>query len=89
MCSLHCYAILYVLSCFAVILVGKRELLTLLITCDCYFSVAFPHGAVCLSALHDCGISWSDSLIISVLSCNGLYIFKSFLFEDIRIESSG
>ena len=41
------------------------------------------------SAVHDCGISWPDSLIILVKSCNGLYIFKSVLFAEIHIESSG
>ena len=39
--------------------------------------------------MHDCGISWPDSLIILVKSCNGLYIFKSVLFAEIHIESSG
>ena len=38
--------------------------------------------------VHDCGISWSASLIILVLSCNGLYISKSVLFAEIQIESS-
>ena len=37
----------------------------------------------------NCGISWSDSLIIMVLSCNGLYISKSVLFAEIQIETSG
>ena len=36
----------------------------------------------------NCGISWSDSLIILVLSCNGLYIFKSDLFAEKQIETS-
>ena len=46
-------------------------LIVFLITCDCYCSIAFPHGAVGWSAVHDCGISWSDSLIFLALSCNG------------------
>ena len=38
----------------------------------------------------NCGMSWSDSLIILFLSCNGLYIFKkSVLFAEIQIETSG
>ena len=64
-------------------------LIVFLITRDCYCSIAFPQGAVGWSAVHDCGISWSDSLIFLVLSCSGLYIFKSVLFAEIQIESSG
>ena len=62
-------------------------LIVFLITRDCYFSMAFPHSIVGWSAVHDCGISWSDSLIILVLSCNSLYIFKSVLLAEIQIES--
>ena len=46
-------------------------LIVFLITRYCYCSIAFPHGAVGRSEVHDCGISWSDSLISLVLSCNG------------------
>ena len=58
--------------------VASFTLIVFLITRDCYCSIAFPH-CVCVgggwSAVHDCGISWPDSLIILVKSCNGLYIF--------------
>ena len=76
-------------SCWGRERAASFTLIVFLITRDCYCSIAFPHGAVGWSAVHDCGISWSDSLIILVLSCNGLYIFKSFLFAEIQIESSG
>ena len=62
-------------------------LIVFLITCYCF--IAFPHGAVGWSAVHDCGISWSDSLFSLVLSCNGLYISERYLFAEIQIESSG
>ena len=64
-------------------------LIVFLIARDCYCSIAFPRGAVDWSAVHDCGISSSDSLINLVLSCNGLYIFISVLFAEIQVESSG
>ena len=40
------YAVPSVLSNFAIILIGKRELVVFLISCDCLCSVALPHGAV-------------------------------------------
>ena len=58
---MFCCAIFCVLSSFAIILVGKREVVTLLYClpgdCDCYCSVALPRGAVGLSAVCNCGIS--------------------------------
>ena len=50
--------LLCVYSSFAVILIGKRELITLfffLVSRDC--SVALPHDATALSAVFYCGIS--------------------------------
>ena len=92
--SVHCF----VMPCCPFLLCshldgGERAasftLIVFLITLDCYCSIVFPHGAVGLSAVHDCGTSWSDSLIILVLSCNGLYIFKCVLSAEIQIEISG
>ena len=64
-CSVFCYALLYVHSCFARILMGKNELVALLkllklsswclVSGDC--SVALPLSAMSLSAVCDCGIS--------------------------------
>ena len=61
-CSMFCDALLCVLSSFAIILMGKREMVALLclsswcpLSCDCY--VAPPQGAVGWSAVCDCGIS--------------------------------
>ena len=51
-------------------------LIVFLITRECYCAIAFSHCALGWSAVHDCGMSWSDSLIILVLSFNGLYILK-------------
>ena len=64
-------------------------LIVFLITRDCYCSIAYPHGAVGWSAVHNCGICSSDSLIILVLSYSGLYISKSVLFAEIQIRGSG
>ena len=52
---MFCCTILYVHSRFAIILVGKRELIALLVSCDC--CVALPRGVMGLSAVCDCGIS--------------------------------
>ena len=67
-CFLFCYAILCVLSSFAIILTGKRidgcfTLIVFLVFCDCYCSVALPRGAVGWSSVCDCCISWSYSFI--------------------------
>ena len=41
------YAVLSVLSSFAIILMGKRNLIALLLLpCDCWRSVALSHGIV-------------------------------------------
>ena len=55
-----CYALLYVHSSFAIILMGIRELVALqkyvfLVSRDC--CVALPRDAMGLSAVCDCGIS--------------------------------
>ena len=60
--SLFWYALLYVLSSFAIILAWKRELVALILlsfwmSCYCKCPVALPHGAVGLSAVFDGGIS--------------------------------
>ena len=58
-CSMFCCTFLYVPSSFAIILMGKRELVALLSLVswshDC--CVALPRGAMGLSALCDYGIS--------------------------------
>ena len=58
-CSMFCCTLRYVHSSFAIILVGKRELLALLsLSSWCLDgSVALPRGAMSLSAVCDCGIS--------------------------------
>ena len=59
--SLFWYALLCVLSYFAIILKSKRELVTsfncLTDVLSLYIFVVFPHGAVVWSAVYDCGIS--------------------------------
>ena len=59
-CSVYCCALLYVLSSFAIILMGKRELVAslsfiFLLSRDC--CVTLPRGAMGLSAVCDFGIS--------------------------------
>ena len=65
-CLCFWYALLCVLSCFAIILKRKRELVALLyvlrMSCYCICSVALPYGVVGWSAVCDYGISWSYSL---------------------------
>ena len=53
---MFCCTLLYVYSSFAVILMGKRELVALLgLSRD--GCVSLPRGAMGLSAVCDCGIS--------------------------------
>ena len=58
--SLFWYALLFVLSSFAIILKRNRELVALLnvlrMSCYCKWYVAPPHGGVGWSAICDCGI---------------------------------
>ena len=67
-CSISCCALVCVYFSFAIISMGKREragcfaLYVFLVSRDC--CVALPHGAADLSAVCDCGISWSHSLTI-------------------------
>ena len=60
-CSLFCCTLLNVRSSFAIILMGKRELVALLsLSSWCLVFVvwvALPWGAIGLSAVCDCGIS--------------------------------
>ena len=65
-CSMFCCTFLYVHSSFAIILMGKRKLLALLSLSSCCFlmCVALHRDAMGLSAICDCGISWSYSLTI-------------------------
>ena len=53
---MFCCALLYAPSSFAIILMGIRELVALLSLSRDY-CVAFPCGAIGLSAVCDCGIS--------------------------------
>ena len=62
---MNCCTLLYVHSSFAIILMGKRELVALfvfLVSLD--GCVALPRGAMGLSVVCDCGISCSYSLTI-------------------------
>ena len=54
-CSMFFCASLYFHSSFAIILMGKRELVAFLVSRD--YCVALPCGAIGLSAVCDCGIS--------------------------------
>ena len=57
--SLFWYALLYVLSSFAISLARNREpVALLLLSCCCKCHVAFPHNAVGWFAVCECGISW-------------------------------
>ena len=54
-CSIFCCTLLFVLSGFAIILMGTRELVALLCLSS-WCLVALPHDAVGWSAVCDCGI---------------------------------
>ena len=59
-CSMFCCTLLYVHSSFAITLMGKGKLVTLLgffLLVSLDGCVALPHGAMGLSAVCDCGIS--------------------------------
>ena len=43
---------------------GCFTVIVCLMSCDCQCSVALPRAAVGLSAVCDCGISWSHSLFV-------------------------
>ena len=66
--SLFCYAVLRVLSGFAIILRGEGSagcftLIVVLISCDCKCSVVLlPDAVGCCSSVCDCGISRSYTL---------------------------
>ena len=68
---MFCYAVLSVFCSFTVILLMKREkegdrcfsLIVFLLVCVCYSSKPLSYGAVGWSAVCDCGISWSYSLL--------------------------
>ena len=61
LCSIFCCALLCVLSSFAIILMGKRELVALLCLSSWCLAVDFPHFTMSWSAVCDCGISRSHS----------------------------
>ena len=50
------YALLCILSSFVFILMRKRGLVVLLMSCYCKCSGALPYVAIDLSAVCDCGI---------------------------------
>ena len=53
---LFCCKLLYVHSSFAIILMGKRELVAVLSLSSCDYCVALPSYAMDLSAIRYCGI---------------------------------
>ena len=62
-CSMFCCTLLYVHSCFAIILMGKRKLIAVFLV-PREGCVALLRGTMDLSVVCDCGISWSYSLTI-------------------------
>ena len=69
--SLFCFTVLCIPSGFAIISLGKRELISLLLLCcEChdtgYRSLTLLRGAMGWSVVCDCGISWSYSFTSEV-----------------------
>ena len=56
-CSMFCYTLLCVLSSFAIILTGKRELVALLCLSSCCLVNVMRLFLTVPSAVYDCGIS--------------------------------
>ena len=54
-----CFAVLCVISSFAIISLGKIEVVALVLLCGCYWSFTLPRGAMGWSLVCDSGISWS------------------------------
>ena len=51
-----------ILFSFSIIMLGKTglaALIVLFLSCCCYCSEHLHRGAMCLSVVYDCGISWS------------------------------
>ena len=62
--SLFCCGLLSVVSSFFNNLAGEARASLLLMTCDHYYFVSFPHDAMGWSAACDCDIFWSYSLTV-------------------------
>ena len=64
--SLFCFAVLCVLSSFAIISLGKRELVALLLFCpECHAAVIVLLLFLAVPWVYDSDISWSYSLTFS------------------------
>ena len=60
LCFVLVCAVLGINSSFAIIPLGKRELVAVYLqSCDCKFSVSLPQGVVGWSVVCDCGIFWT------------------------------
>ena len=84
-CSMFFCTLICVLSSFAIILMGMRELVVLL-HLSSWCLVALTHGAVNWSAVYDCGIFRSFSLTFSILihsfkiqQKSGMWVITQFL----------
>ena len=80
---MFCCALLYVHSSFAIIVMGKRELVASLWSREC--CVALPHDATGLSAVCDCGISYSYSL--SFFKQGGIVLLRSSALASARTHT--
>ena len=71
--SLFRNAVLRVFSNLAIISLAEKErtgcftLFVLLLLCGCNCFMSLPHGAVGLSVVRDCGVSWSYTLALRLL----------------------
>ena len=82
-CSMFCCTLLYVHSSFAIILMGKRELVALLsLSSWCLVVFVWLFASMGLSAVCDCGIScsYSPTMFGLLIQCFSLFVFFLCLF---------
>ena len=89
---MFCYAILCVISSFAINIAEEEKagyftFIVFLMSCDCCCSLPLLYAAVGLSAVYDCGISWSYLLPLpnTVIYCVYKHLFCSHFRQSLNL----